>query len=312
MYNDFIVSMATIPERFEKLKANIHSILSQKDVEFDKFLIIVNKYESEDVLKQYDEISALSPKIEVVLGDNKWRSCNKVIYPVTHYPDKPFITVDDDINYYPYAFKDIFVERLCHRDCIISHETNPVSITDTGFIQYANAIQTKFKQVCFDKYMTGCCYFPRYVFKGTDVLNYDKMYELTQGLHDEIWLWVNTSLKGVQSICLNKTLSFEMDGASINNDNSLGKINGNINRIREYNIAINAQYGEELRKALKTKTIKFEVTEENFYGIICLLGNLVAQYKNFGGIEFDLSRLPLSFKKIFSVHADNFKLWIKW
>ena len=292
--------MATIPERFEKLKANIHSILSQKDVEFDKFLIIVNKYESEDVLKQYDEISALSPKIEVVLGDNKWRSCNKVIYPVTHYPDKPFITVDDDINYYPYAFKDIFVERLFHRDCIISHETNPVSITDTGFIQYANAIQTKFKQVCFDKYMTGCCYFPRYVFKGTDVLNYDKMYALTQGLHDEIWLWVNTSLKCVQSICLNKTLSFEMDGASINNDESLGKINGDINRIREYNNKINELYNESLLKVLKANTIKFEVTTENFYGILCMMGNLVAQYKNFGGIEFNTELLSNSHKIIFN------------
>ena len=300
MYNDFIVSMATIPERFEKLKANIHSILSQKDVEFDKFLIIVNKYESEDVLKQYDEISALSPKIEVVLGDNKWRSCNKVIYPVTHYPDKPFITVDDDINYYPYAFKDIFVERLLHRDCIISHETNPVSITDTGFIQYANVIQTKFKQVCFDKYMTGCCYFPRYVFKGTDVLNYDKMYALTQGLHDEIWLWVNTSLKGVQSICLNKTLSFEMDGASINNDESLGKVNGDINRIREYNNKINELYNESLLKVLKANTIKFEVTTENFYGILCMMGNLVAQYKNFGGIEFNTELLSNSHKIIFN------------
>ena len=292
--------MATIPERFEKLKANIHSILSQKDVEFDKFLIIVNKYESEDVLKQYDEISALSPKIEVVLGDNKWRSCNKVIYPVTHYPDKPFITVDDDINYYPYAFKDIFVERLLHRDCIISHETNPVSITDTGFIQYANVIQTKFKQVCFDKYMTGCCYFPRYVFKGTDVLNYDKMYALTQGLHDEIWLWVNTSLKGVQSICLNKTLSFEMDGASINNDESLGKVNGDINRIREYNNKINELYNESLLKVLKANTIKFEVTTENFYGILCMMGNLVAQYKNFGGIEFNTELLSNSHKIIFN------------
>lgn len=300
MYNDFIVSMATIPERFEKLKANIHSILSQKDVEFDKFLIIVNKYESEDVLKQYDEISALSPKIEVVLGDNKWRSCNKVIYPVTHYPDKPFITVDDDINYYPYAFKDIFVERLFNHDCIISHETNPVSITDTGFIQYANAIQTKFKQVCFDKYMTGCCYFPRCVFKGTDVLNYDKMYALTQGLHDEIWLWVNTSLKGVQSICLNKTLSFEMDCASINNDESLGKVNGDINRIREYNNKINELYNESLLKVLKANTIKFEVTTENFYGILCMMGNLVAQYKNFGGIEFNTELLSNSHKIIFN------------
>ena len=308
MYNDFIVSMATIPERFEKLKANIHSILSQRDVEFDKFLIIVNKYESEDVLKQYDEISTLSPKIEVVLGDNKWRSCNKVIYPITHYPDKPFITVDDDINYYPYAFKDIFVERLFHHDCIISHETNPVSITDTGFIQYANAIQTKFKQVCFDKYMTGCCYFPRYVFKDTDVLNYDKMYALTQGLHDEIWLWVNTSLKGVQSICLNKTMSFEMDGASINNDNSLGKINGDINRINEYNNKINELYNEPLLKVLKSKTIKFEVTPENFYGILCMLGNLVAQYKNFGGIEFNTRELSNSHKIILNNQKTRFGL----
>jgi hypothetical protein len=312
MYKNFIVSMATIPERFEKLKANIRSILEQEDVEFDKFLIIVNKYESEDVLKQYDEISALSPKIEVVLGDNKWRSCNKVIYPIQHYPHKKFITVDDDIYYYPRAFADLLTEQLIHPGRIISHETNPVSITDTGYIMYHNAIQTKFKQECFDKYMTGCCLFPTNVFEKTDVLNYNKMYELTQGMHDEIWLWVNTTLRGVKSICLNKTLSFEMDGASINNDESLGKVNGDINRIREYNNKINELYNEPLLKLLKANTIKFEVTEENFYGIICLLGNLVAQYKNFGGIEFDLSRLPLSFKKIFSMHADNFKLWIKW
>lgn len=301
MYRDFIVSMATIPERFEKLKANILSILEQEDVVFDKLLIIVNKYNSEDILKKYDEIKAISPKvIDIVLGDNKWRSCNKVIYPITHYPNKKFITVDDDIYYYPRAFRDLLGEQIIHSSKIISHETNPVSITDAGYIMYHNAIQTKFKQECFDKYMTGCCLFPRNVFDNTDVLNYDKMYELTQGMHDEIWLWVNTTLKGVKSICLNKTMSFEMDGASINNDESLGKVNGDINKIREYNNKINELYNEQLLKVLKANTIKFEVTTENFYGILCMMGNLVAQYKNFGGIEFDTSTLSNSHKIIFN------------
>ena len=48
MYSDFIVTMATIPERFEMLKKNIYSILKQEDVIFDKLLIVVNKYNSEE------------------------------------------------------------------------------------------------------------------------------------------------------------------------------------------------------------------------------------------------------------------------
>ena len=309
VFKNFIVSMATIPERFEKLKANIRSILEQEDVIFDKLLIIVNKYDSADILKQYVEIKAISPNvIDVVLGDNKWRSCNKVIYPIQHYPHKKFITVDDDIYYYKHAFYDLLIEQLLHPGRIISHETNPVSITDTGYIMYQNAIQTKFKQICFDKYMTGCCLFPTDVFEKTDVLNYDKMYELTQGMHDEIWLWVNTTLKGVQSICLNKTMSFEMDGASINNDNSLGKINGDVNKIKEYNNKINELYNEPLLKVLKANTIKFEITPENFYGMICMLGNLVAQYKNFGGIEFDTRQLSKSHEIIFNNQKARFGL----
>jgi hypothetical protein len=299
--------MATIPERFEILKKNIRSILEQEDVIFDKLLIIVNKYDSDDILKKYDEIKALSPKyVDVVLGENKWKSCNKAIYPIVHYPNKTFITVDDDICYYPHALYDLLVMHEKYPDCIITHETNPVRITDTGFIEYFNTWQTKFKQRCFDKYLTCCSLFPAHTFDNTDVLNYDKMIELTNGMHDELWLWVNSSVKGVKSICLNHTLTFVLDDVIAKDDNALGATNGQPEKIIEYNLKVNAQYGEQLRETFKSNTIDFVVTEDNFYGILNMMNQLAAMYKNYKKMTFDVSKLAKSYQTIFTNNIRNF------
>lgn len=307
MYSDFIVTMATIPERFEMLKKNIYSILKQEDVIFDKLLIVVNKYNSEDILKKYDEIKAISPKyIDVVLGDNKWKSCNKAIYPILHNSDKTFITVDDDINYYPHALYDLLEMHEKYPNYIITHETNPVRITDLNFVEYFNTWQTKFKQCCYDKYLTCCCLFPAHTFDNTDILNYDKMMELTNSMHDELWLWVNSTIKGIKSICLNHTLTFVLDDVITQDNNALGSINGLPEKLIEYNLKINAQYGKQLVQVLKSNTIDFIVTEDNFYGILCMMNQLISIYKNYKKMIFDVSALAKSYQTIFTNNIQQF------
>ena len=300
IYKDFIVSMATIPERISILKTNIKSILTQEDVLFDKFLIVVNKYESEDVLQLYSDIQALDKRINVVLGDNKWKSCNKLIYPLQHYHDKTLIVVDDDINYYSHAFHDMLEMHERYPECIIAHETNPVRITDTGFIEYFNTWQTKFKQKCFDKYLSCSCLFPIGTFDNTEVQNYDKMIELTNGMHDELWFWVNSSLNGVKSICLNHTLTFVLDDVITKAENALGDVNGEANKIIEYNLKVNALYSEQLRKVFKENSIDFVVTEDTYYGIIGMMQYLLAMYKNYRKMTFDVSKLAKSYRTMFT------------
>lgn len=298
--------MATIPERINILKTNIKSILTQEDVLFDKFLIVVNKYESEDVLQLYSDIQALDERINVVLGDNKWKSCNKLIYPLQHYHDKTLIVVDDDINYYSHAFYDMLEMHERYPECIITHETNPVRITDTGFIEYFNTWQTKFKQKCFDKYLSCCCLFPIGTFDNTEVQNYVKMIELTNGMHDELWFWVNSSIKGIKSVCLNHTLTFVLDDVITKDDDALGATNGQPEKIIEYNLKINAQYGEQLRETFKSNTIDFVVTEDNFYGILNMMNQLAAMYKNYKKMTFDVSKLAKSYQTIFANNIRNF------
>ena len=301
------VCMATIPGRFVKLKKNIASIINQT-ANVDAIYIIVNGYKNKDIIAQYDEIQKLDSRIRVVLGENKWKSCNKFIFPLTKLSkDSDFIVVDDDIYYHDTALQELIDK---HNECpneVIVHETNPVRYNPAVGIEYLNAIPIKLGQAGFDKYLTNCCFFPAHCFDSTDILDYDKMMELTDGLHDEVWAWINTTLKGIRCICLSKTMSFEMDGACINDD-GLGKINGLPEKIQEYNKRINQIYGERLKNVFAKNPTIVKVTAENFYGVVGFGQHMANMLNGLTDVIFDINSLNQAHKIFWNNYTKNFNI----
>ena len=81
---------------------------------------------------------------------------------------------------------------------------------------------------------------------GTDAYDFEKYLKVTNATHDELWFWCMTTLKGIKSVGLNCTYSFDTDEVVLPRDeNSLSRINSDP-YLRFYNSKINAEFGDEL------------------------------------------------------------------
>ena len=266
-----ILSMTTIPRRLKRLKDNLPSLLNQS-YKFDKLVINIDDNLSSEDYEKYNEISNIDDRIEINKAEAKWRSCNKLLPTIIKYPDEIIITVDDDIFYPKDCVKLLVEEYRKHKDCIITHEINPIFING-NYVGYYNAYDVMLKQKEWGKYFSNCCLFPPHCFDNTDLFNYDKMMKCTKGLHDELWFWVNSTINGVQCIGLDYIYSFsneilepyKEDEYQLTNFN---KVNDNI---KGYMDKINEIYGDRLIESIKQKSVTFNINGENGYAFLYCL-----------------------------------------
>ena len=201
-----IVSLTTIPSRKESLLKTIESILKQS-YKFDKFVINIDNNLSNENYSFYNRLVGIDKRIEVNLCDAKWRSCNKLLPTLLKYPNDVIITIDDDISYPKDALKVMVNDYEKNRDCIITLAANPVLVDNEGnYCGYMLDNDFCLKQKGYSKYMSMGTLFPPHIFTGTDVFDYDKMMACTNGTHDELWFWVNSTIKGTMVIVENNYL----------------------------------------------------------------------------------------------------------
>lgn len=280
-----ILSMATMPIRKERLLENLPSLLKEQERDgriFDKFYITIpNDIEISDH-EFYEELKKLDDRIEIQLGDAKWRSCNKLLPTLEKHPNDVIITVDDDIYYPQDCLKMLLNEaRKTEFKCIIAHEVNPIVVDDKDHsVRYVNTWDLKMRQREFGKYLTNCCLFPPHVFDGTDVFDYDKMMWLTDGLHDEMWFWVSTTLNGIQCVGLDYIKSFdgEIKRPWRVEEFRLGVINSNEENIERYNKRINERYGERLYDVISKSDKVINVDCGNVYRLLNEIDLLINFY----------------------------------
>lgn len=263
----YVVSMTTIPSRKKRIKDNIESILGQSCQEFYKYCINIDDNLSEEDYAFYESLKELDERIEVNICDRKWRSCNKLLPTLKKYPDDVIITVDDDFLYPKDSIKYLIEKHNEKPDCIITHEINPIIVKDGKFEMYVNSIDLKLGQIEYGKYLSNCCLFPPHIFDGTDLFDYEKMMQATNGTHDELWFWVNSTIKGVRVIGLNYVHDFgiNMIKDSHSDGYQLCDINGNESNVYEYNNRIKRMYGDRLNEVLCKEKIEFVLTNENIY-----------------------------------------------
>jgi hypothetical protein len=134
-------------------------------------------------------------------------------------------------------------------------------------------------QKSWSKYLSGCCLFPPHVFDGSNVFDWDKMMEVTNGTHDELWFWINSTLNGVRVIGLNYIWTFEFDVITKWKDDEfkLSNININEGKAEVYLEKINEIYGKELLKMLRSQKAEFTIHKDNALAFISNL-NMVNKY----------------------------------
>lgn len=275
-----ILSMTTIPKRKERLTDNLPAILGQT-FKFDKLIINIDDNLSDEDYAWYDELAKKDDRIEINKAEAKWRSCNKLLPTLKKYPEDVIITLDDDI-YYPKNTIKLLVEWYERNpDCIITHEINPIVINDDeDYVSYLNTYDVMLMQKEWGKYFSNCCLFPPHTFDGTDLYDYDKMMECTNGTHDELWFWTQSTINGVQCIGLNYVRSFapEMLKQYEEGEYQLTTFNNTHEKIEGYMKKINEVYGKRLIDNILSKKVKFIVNKDNFYSFLFLWSSIKRLY----------------------------------
>ena len=121
------------------------------------------------------------------------------------------------------------------------------------------------------------------------LFDYDKMMKYTNGLHDELWFWLCSTLNGVQCIGLNYIQSFEgeVKVKYEEGDYTLGSINGQANIIKDYMDKISRDFGKELIQQIMSKPTVFTITKDNIYAILSFQDKLKRLYNYGFEIKFD-------------------------
>jgi len=278
-----IVSITTIPIRKEMFLRTLPYILKQKYVK--KICINLDNNLSKEDYDFYDKLPITDSRIEINKEcDPKWRSANKLLPTIKKYPDEVIVTMDDDLSYDEHCVEELVNMYEKHPDCIIAQEINPV-VCRNGKLDYINTMDVKLMQKEYGKYLSHSCLFPPHVFDDTDVFDYDKMMKLTNGTHDELWFWEQTTLKGVKVIGLDWTISLFIDSTIQHEkgDYQLTDINKSQERVDEYNKAFNDEYHDKIKKLLDDENtcIEFFVNRDNLLAHAFALPYLKSLYDGY-------------------------------
>jgi len=258
--------MTTIPCRKKRFKENLESILNQT-YNFDKFVIVMQSNFSKEDFQFFEEIATVDPRIELLIGDVKWRSCNKLLPTLEKYPDDIIITIDDDTYYPPRSIETLVEEYRKNPDCIICHQSSWVEVDETNKhieIKNISISELRFGQKTFDRYLSNCCLFPPGAFNNTDLFNFCRMFQCVKGTHDEWWFWVNSTMNSVQSICVDYVKSMcSIRKTPFGKDEPQLCVINTVKRQKLYNDNISKIYFDKLWSAIQSKPTTFIINSKN-------------------------------------------------
>lgn len=256
----------------------------------------------------YNNIKKLDKRIKINKSESKWRSCNKLLPTLKLFPEDIIITLDDDI-FYPIDSIKMLVEQYEKTpDCIIAHEINPITISnEEPRVNYINGYDIKLRQKEYGKYLSNCCLFPPHVFDNTDLYDYDKMMYCTNGTHDELWFWVNSTINNVKCVGLNYVRSFapEMLEQYREDEYALSHINSDMNTINKYMLNINELYGDKLYNNITKTPIVFELNCDNVYSFLFLLPYIRRLYNYGCNVNIDNLTNDWKYKILNAINSDN-------
>lgn len=275
-----VVSMTTIPQRKERLLENLPYVLNQSYPFKTLIIAIDNNLSQEDKNFYYNEVKKMDKRIRIVEGDPKWRSTNKFMPALKLYPNEALITIDDDVAYGVDCIKQLMDEHKKHPDCVICHEVNPITVDkENKKIGFINGFDIKLKQIGWGKCLSNCALFPAHCFDGTDFWDYDKFAYTTNTTHEELFAWLQYTLKGIRTIGLNYVFTFHWDIVTPwkEEEYRLANFNNNQDVLNGMMDHINELY-PELYDVIMSRPVEFTVTQDNVYAFLTMASQIRALY----------------------------------
>ena len=196
---DFIVSITSYGPRFKHLPLILRNVLKQTLLPQK---IIINIDENEKV--DFDDYLNLLPgnlQIEVNYVENLGPG-KKLIPTLERYPEVPIITIDDDLNFRPDLFYDLWQSHLLNPESIIATRSHVPLELPCGYL-------APYETWDFDSFSTNSpilslvtagsgALFPPYAL-DQGVLDTDKYKDLSFST-DDIWYWFHAILKGTKIV----------------------------------------------------------------------------------------------------------------
>lgn len=195
--NGIIVSFTSFPARINNVWMVVESLKNQSLLP-EKIILWLSKdqFPTKDTIPDslWDEEDEL---FEIRMVDGDIRSHKKFFYVLQKFPDKAFITCDDDIYYHPDMLKHIVDTSKFYPKCIVANTTRCISYDrDGNLLPYnqwkKNKIKYK-KEKLIQIGVGGVLYPPNTLYDIT--LQKNLFLELTP-MADDIWLNAMARLKG--------------------------------------------------------------------------------------------------------------------
>lgn len=308
MKEHYIISIATIVERADMLIHIFAYIANQKWIEkISKVIINIDKHKNQQI--PYNKYVVLASKytnvtFEFNICENKWRSCNKLIYTLQKYPDANIIVFDDDTIIEQNVIYDLIKNHIKHPKCIIAENSDVTTIihnktnedVEFDFVQHFTGwlLKLNAKEINYNKYGGQQVLFPAHCFDNTHLFNLDEMLKITLGTHDEIWFWLNSTLNKVQVFTSNYLYSTVYANDKYLNKNNIVRTdpqlcNENDNNWKIIIGNINIYHGIDLINVLKSNPIIFNIDDETLFNYL-YNKEIIKKYYDYTSIKFKFDK----------------------
>lgn len=284
-----VVSLASYPKRFDYCRRTLDSILHQTAIEWaDRVVVNVDDTISDADLSRYESLKAFSQKLEVKVRPAEWKSANKLLWTYRENPDAAIVCFDDDKNYPLTCMERLCEEWARHTDCIVAEEVNPYTIDSEG-VKYIDDVDIKLRQRDFGKYLSNACLFPPGCLSDV-VFDRDRFMYVTGAMHDELWFWIASVLKGTRTIGLDWTYACHVDGIWMEEaEGDLFRHNSDPEVKRRYYSRMNELFGKDMIEVMMSRPVEIDFGRSNK---VCILNSLRAindRYRIFP-VEFVVDR----------------------
>lgn len=145
MGNEVIVSLTSFPARISKVWMVIEC-LKRQSVMPEKIILWLSKDQFPNENDIPESLKRREDRLfEVRLVEGDIRSHKKYFYAMTEFPDKAFITCDDDVFYHPDMVKNLITAGRKYPGCIIANVSSEMTYSDSGellpYVEWKNNIK---------------------------------------------------------------------------------------------------------------------------------------------------------------------------
>lgn len=199
--NGVIISFTSFPARINNVWLVVKSLKNQSVLP-EKIILWLSKEQfpkketiPDSLWREEDSL------FEIRMVDNDIRSHKKYYYVMQEFPEKAFVTCDDDIYYHPDMLKYLLEANKMYPNCVIANITRQIQFSEEGFLlPYQKWAKTQEPFASKDQIQIGVggvLYPPNALHELT--LRKDLFFTLTP-LADDIWLNCMARMNGTPTV----------------------------------------------------------------------------------------------------------------